>query len=69
MHAPRCFWIAGVAPFLILAGSLSAQSEEPPAIAPDQQLAVEHSDCPFFGPQRERFVTESAQVAGDEAIA
>jgi hypothetical protein len=61
MHAPRSFWISGVAPFLILAGSLSAQSEEPPAVASDQQLTVEHADCPFFGPQRERFVTESVR--------
>ena len=51
MQVDRWYWIAGVAPLLMFGGVLSAQ----------QELAVEHADCPYFGPQRERFVTESVR--------
>ena len=57
MYAPR-YWITGFASLLVFTGSLSAQVE-----APDQQLTVEHADCPYFGPQRERFVDESMRVS------
>jgi hypothetical protein len=50
MHVARRNWIAGVVPLLVCAGVLSAQ-----------ELAVEHADCPYFGPGRERFVTESVR--------
>jgi hypothetical protein len=62
MHVSRWCWLAGFAPLLIFSGRLSAQSsDELPAIATEQQLTVEHADCPFFGPGRERFVTESVR--------
>uniref|UniRef100_Q01P56 DUF1553 domain-containing protein n=1 Tax=Solibacter usitatus (strain Ellin6076) TaxID=234267 RepID=Q01P56_SOLUE len=57
MYAPR-YWITGFASLLVFTGSLSAQSE-----SSDHQLAVEHADCPYFGPQRERFVDESVRLS------
>ncbi len=57
MYAPR-YWITGFVSLLAFTGSLSAQSE-----TSDQQLPVEHADCPYFGPQRERFVDESVRVS------
>ena len=57
MYAPR-YWITGFASLLVFTGSLSAQSENS-----DQQLTVEHADCPYFGPQRERFVDESVRMS------
>jgi hypothetical protein len=57
MYAPR-YWITGFASLLVFTGSLSAQSE-----TSDQQLPVEHADCPYFGPQRERFVDESVRMS------
>jgi hypothetical protein len=61
MYAPRLFLVSGVAPLLLFTGLLSAQSEAPAVPIAEQELAVEHADCPFFGPQRERFVTESVR--------
>ena len=55
MHAPRWFWMAGLVPLLVFPGILSAQTVS------EQELTVEHADCPFFGPQRERFVTEGVR--------
>ena len=64
MYLPR-FWIAGVAPLLVLTGGLTAQSDDRPnptsTPAVEQEYTVEHADCPFFGPRRERFVTESVR--------
>jgi hypothetical protein len=60
MQAPR-YWIAGFVPLVIFAGVLSGQAQDPPASPTEQELTVEHADCPFFGPGRERFVTESVR--------
>jgi hypothetical protein len=57
MHAPR-YWITGFVSLFAFAGVVSAQVE-----ASDQQLPVEHADCPYFGPQRERFVDESTRIS------
>ncbi len=55
MYSPR---LTGFVSLLIFTGVLSAQSQTLPD--PDE-LPVEHADCPFFGPHRDRFVTESVR--------
>ena len=49
MSSPR-HRIAILFPVLALAGILSAQ-----------EAAMQNADCPYFGPQRERFITESVR--------
>jgi len=61
MHVPRWFWLAGLVPLLIVPRIASAQSEDAPPSTSQQELTVEHADCPYFGPQRDRFVTESVR--------
>jgi hypothetical protein len=56
MTRPRCVRTFGAASALLFCGFLIAQDQD--------QLAVEHPECSFFGPQRERYVTDALQRLG-----
>src|SRR4051812_3529639 len=55
MARPRWIWFLTSVSALAFSGYLIAQQD---------QLPVEHPDCTFFGPQRERFVTDAMQRLG-----
>ena len=61
MFAPRWFLLAsGIAAFSF-SGMLIAQTD-PSAVPPsenEQQIKYAEPDCPFFGPDRERFFTDA----------
>src|SRR5689334_2155080 len=63
MTGPRV-WILCAVSALAFSGFLIGQQAEPPARADQEQLPVEHPECSFFGPQRERFVTDALQRMG-----
>jgi hypothetical protein len=61
---------------LIFSGYLLGQADNPSAsrtaqdqqlAAQDQQLPVEHPECDYFGPKRERYVTAALNAAGGQA--
>ena len=58
MKGPRGVWVLGAAAALGLAGFLIAQELQ------QDQIPVEHPECSYFGPQRERFVTDALQKMG-----
>src|SRR5688500_6816638 len=55
-------FLGGVS-ILLFAGLIAGQRPVGPVIVPDQ-LAVEHPECDYFGPQRDRFVREQLDRAG-----
>jgi hypothetical protein len=55
MARHRSIWLLTSLSAFALCGYLVAQQD---------QLTVEHPDCTFFGPQRERFVTEALERLG-----
>jgi hypothetical protein len=60
MVGPRYFWLLCGISTLLFSGYVVAQDLRPSQRAAEQGAAadaVEHADCPFFGPQRERFVS------------
>src|ERR1044071_8583317 len=61
MNRPRRLLLFSGFSALIFSGFLIGQQSERPARDLDQQLPVEHPECSFFGPQRERFVTDALQ--------
>jgi hypothetical protein len=63
MIRPRCVWFFGAISALAFSGFLIGQSTDGP-IQDQDQLPVEHPECSFFGPQRERFVTDALQRLG-----
>src|SRR5215472_578365 len=61
MQLPR--WIPVTGGILLLSsGLLRAQTEDQTSSADPNTYA--HPDCPYFGPQRERFVTDALRKAG-----
>src|SRR5262245_18695707 len=61
MQLPR--WIPVTGGILLLSsGLLIAQTEDQTSSADPDIYA--HPDCPYFGPQRERFVTDALRKAG-----
>jgi hypothetical protein len=64
MAQPRWIWFVTSLSALGFSGYLIAQQDgRAPRVEADQ-LAVEHPDCTFFGPQRERFVSDAMQRLG-----
>ncbi len=64
MLRPRWIWFLTSISALALSGYLVAQQDgRAPRHDPDQ-LPVEHPECTFFGPQRERFVTDAMEKLG-----
>ena len=61
MHIPRWLILSGVSA-MALSGLLIGRTDDDPPI--NSQLAVEHPECTFFGPQRERFVSQALAKAG-----
>src|SRR5437773_9138668 len=63
MYKPRWPLVLGL-PVLIFSGMLVGQTTD--AAAPDESepAKVAGPDCPFFGAQRERYVTEALRRSG-----
>jgi hypothetical protein len=57
MVRPRRIWVFCAFAALACSGYLIAQQEQ-------DQLPVEHPECTFFGPQRERYVTDALERLG-----
>src|SRR5438045_1399995 len=55
MTRPRWIWFLSSISVVAFSGYLIAQQD---------QLAVEHPECTFFGPQRERFVNDALERLG-----
>ena len=63
MLSRRITLLAGIS-FALSSGILMAQTEDRTALPDPDVSALNHSDCPFFGPQRERFVTDALRRSG-----
>ena len=57
MKRPRLLLLLGGVSVFTFAGLLIGQSS-------DSQLPVDHSNCSYFGPERERFVEQALKAAG-----
>src|SRR5437879_7900906 len=49
--------------FVLSSGIAMAQTEDHNS-SPDPEGFLNHSDCPYFGPQRERYVTDALRRSG-----
>src|SRR3954464_7199447 len=61
MARPRWLWLSTSVAALAFSGYLVAQQDGRATRVDPDQLAVEHPDCTFFGPQRERYVTDAME--------
>jgi hypothetical protein len=64
MPSPRKFQIVTAVSALVFCGFLAGQQDTRAIIPDSDQLPVEHPDCTFFGPQRERYVTDALEKMG-----
>src|SRR5437868_3502291 len=66
MQAPRWILLTGSIAVLSFTGLLIGQTEQDPApqsgtVQADAQEKYAEPDCPFFGPDRERFYTDATR--------
>src|SRR2546429_3205668 len=64
MTRPRLIRFLTFTSVLAFTGYLVGQQEGRPPRRDRAELTVEHPDCAYFGPQRERFVTDALQRSG-----
>jgi hypothetical protein len=64
MARPRRLWVLTAFSTLAFCGFLVGQQDGRVLSHDSDQLPVEHPECTFFGPQRERFVTDALQRMG-----
>jgi hypothetical protein len=64
MLSARWPLLAGGIPVVLSTALLIAQTQDSRSASDPEEIAVNHADCPFFGPQRERYVTDALRKTG-----
>ena len=62
MSSPWSTFLAGIV-FASCLGTIGAQTSDPAPTEADAS-ALNHTDCPYFGPQRERYITDALRRKG-----